>query len=106
LPLTVMVLRLNQQWDPDREDCIAVLNRAIARLRRSDLPAITMTSELAICLTHTTAEQASVVLGRLLRLFEAYEPAVGIASLGAAASAKEPLLARARRSTAGQQPVG
>ena len=56
--------------------------RAIAtgKLRRTDIPTLLTSHELAICLTHTRAEQAATVINRLRRALAPYSPAFGQAS--------------------------
>jgi GGDEF domain-containing protein len=50
------------------------------RLRRSDIPAVLTSNELAVFLPHTTPDQAENVVKRLARSLAAFQPAFGIAS--------------------------
>jgi GGDEF domain-containing protein len=82
LALTVVVIYLKTTMRR-KSDGLNQTLRTIARsrLRRGDLPAIRSDRELVICLTHTSATQAEVVIERLRQAFEPFGVTIGAATM-------------------------
>jgi len=104
LPLTVAVVRLGDNWFPSRPACKQVLDAAASKLRRNDLPAIIGPHELGFCLTHVTREQGELIMGRLLLLFNEFDPKLGLSSFLGMDQSAVGLLNEARLAAIGSRP--